>query len=73
MIHKSKCHQAVMSALLPLGVCCRALGHISLHMQARDALAVELADRRRERCAGLGCTLNANREIKGDQQSTTHK
>lgn len=38
MIHKSKCHQAVMSVLLPLGVYWNALGHVFLRMQARDTL-----------------------------------
>lgn len=48
MIHKSKCHQAVMSALFPFGV--HALGHVdsppSLCMQSRDT--GRLADRQAE-------------------------
>ncbi len=40
MMHKSKCHQAVMFALFPVGVYWHALGHVdsppSLHAQSRD-------------------------------------
>lgn len=64
-----------MSALLPLGVRWRALGHISLHMQARDGAGRRAGwQAEGEMCRiGLHTALNADREIKGDQQSTTHK
>lgn len=67
-----------MSALFPLGVRWHALGHVdfppSLHTQSRDAgrLADWQAEGEMSRI-GLRMPLNADGEIKRDQQSTTHK